>query len=145
MVDQIGNDQSLLRDGHGAGQRHHDETVLVASHGFQNFSAFPHLPPGECGVAHGADEVIYGVDLREIERLQRNQLVGNGIVEFAINALAVRLVMFLGQDSPRQIGSLIIPSVRRYPKSRSPLFILKRVPPLAAEAARSERHHESIE
>jgi hypothetical protein len=47
------------------------------------------------------------VDLRQIERLQRNQLVGNGIVEFAIDAFAVRLMMFFGQASPRQTTAVI--------------------------------------
>ena len=101
VVNQIGDHQPLLGDGHRARQRHHDETLFVARHGFQHVGAFAHLPPGECRVAHRADQVIHGLDLRQVERLQRYQLVGNGIVQFALNAFAVRFVVFVAQRSPR--------------------------------------------
>ena len=87
VIDEVGDHQALLGDGHRAGQGHHNEAFLVARHGFQHVGAFANLASGEGGVAHGADKVIHGLDLRKIERLQRYQLVGNGIVQLRARCL----------------------------------------------------------
>ncbi len=58
MVDQIGDDQALLRYRHRAGKGHDDETVFVAGHGFKHVGAFADLASGEGGVAHRCDQVI---------------------------------------------------------------------------------------
>ena len=102
VINEVGDDQSLLGHRHGAGQRHHHETIFVARHGFQHLSALAHLPSGKRGVAHGTDQVIHGAGLRQIERLQRNQFVGNGIVQYAIQAFAVTLVLLVTHHSPRR-------------------------------------------
>ena len=95
VINQIGDHQSLLGDGHRSREGHHDKTIFVASHGFQDIGAFADLATGECRIAHRADQIIHGFDLRQIERLQRYQLVGDGIVKFALNTFAVRLMVFV--------------------------------------------------
>ena len=100
-IDQFGDDQPLLGDGHRARKGHYDEAFFVARHRFQHVGAFAHLAAGKSGVAHGPHQVIHGVDLRQIQRLQRYQLVRNRIVQLAINSFAVRLVLVVHSGSPR--------------------------------------------
>ena len=49
-------------------------------------------------------QVVHRLDLRQVKRLQRYQLVGDGIVQFAFNAFAVGFMMFVGQNSPALKG-----------------------------------------
>ena len=87
-VDQLRDDQPLLGDGHGAGKRHHDESVFVERHGFEYVGRFPQLPAGECRLRHGTHQAINGMNLREIERLQRDQPVFDGIVQITVFAFS---------------------------------------------------------
>ena len=70
LLDEIGDDQPLLGDRHGAGESHDDEAILVARHCLQHVGGFADLAAGEGRVCHGANQVVDGVDLREIERFE---------------------------------------------------------------------------
>ena len=88
-IDEFGDDESLLGHGHGAGQGHYHETILVARHGFEHVGGFADLASGEGGLAHGAHQVVDRVHFLEIERLQRNQPVLNRIVQLALDSGAI--------------------------------------------------------
>ena len=81
--------KSLLGDGHGAGKSHDDETVLVARHGLQHVGGIADLAAGEGGLRHGADEVVNRVDPGEVERLERDEFVADGVVQLAFDAGAL--------------------------------------------------------
>ena len=111
-IDQFGDDQALLGHSHGSGQGHHYETVLVAGHGFQHVDGFTQLPAGERSLGHGPQQVIDRMHFLEIERLQRNQLVFNRIVQMALHSRAVMIIMFQ-----------IAPPVAKHYFTRSPQAI----------------------
>jgi len=96
-VDQVGDDQSLFGHGHRPRERHHHEAVFVAGHGFEHVGADTDLPRTEGRVAHRGDQVVDGLDFRKIEGLQRDEFVGNRIVQFAVDARA--LMMFIVHKS----------------------------------------------
>ena len=79
-VDQLGHD-------HGSGQCHDDKSVFVERHGLENVGGLAELAPGEGGLGHCAHQAVDRVDLGEIERLQRNQAVFDGIVQMTVFAL----------------------------------------------------------
>src|SRR4029077_20209927 len=85
-------DQALLGNRHGARQRHDDEALFVTSNGLEHVSRFPELASGERGLRHGAYQIVDRPDLAEIERLQRNQPVFNGVVQLAVDARSVVVV-----------------------------------------------------
>ncbi len=89
-VDQVGDDQSLLGHGHGAGQRHHHETVFVHGHGLKHVGRLAQLPARERSLGHGTHQVVDRAHFREIQRLQRNQPVFDRVVQMAILPLATR-------------------------------------------------------
>jgi hypothetical protein len=74
---------------HGAREGHDDETFLVTGHGFEHVGSFAKLASSEGGVRHGAYEVVYGRDLAQVERFERDEAIGNGIVKFALDACAL--------------------------------------------------------
>ena len=95
LIDQIGDDQSLLGDRHGAGEGHDDEAILVTRHGLQHVGGLPDLASGEGGLRHGAHQVVDRADPWKIERLQRDQLIADGVVQLALDARAFRIVFMI--------------------------------------------------
>ena len=93
-IDQLSDDQPLFGDRHRAGQGHDHEAVLVAGHGFEDVDGLTQLPAGECGLGHGAHQVVDRMHFPEIERLQWNQPVLDWIVQMALHTGAVMIVMF---------------------------------------------------
>ena len=89
---EIGDDQALLGDRHGAGQSHDDETILVTGHCLQHIGGFSDLAASEGSFCHGAHQVVNRADLGEIERRKRNQLIADGVMQFALDASAFRVV-----------------------------------------------------
>ena len=57
-VNQLSNDQTLLRDRHRAGQSHHHEAILVASHGLEHVGGFTKLATSEGSLRHGAYQIV---------------------------------------------------------------------------------------
>ena len=88
-IDQLGDHQALLGHGHRAGECHDDEAFLVARHGLEHVGSFAELAAGKRGPGHGAHQVVDGVNLAGIERLQRNQPVRYRIVQLAVDARAL--------------------------------------------------------
>ena len=88
-IEEIGDDESLLGDGHGAGEGHDDESLAVAGHGFQHVGGVADLASGEGGAAHGADEVVHRVDAGKVEGFEGDEFVGDGIVQLALDAGAL--------------------------------------------------------
>lgn len=80
-VDQVADDQPHLAHGQRPGKGHHYEAVLVARHGFQHVGGVAHLASGVGRLPHGADQVVHRLDLREVERLHRRQLVLHRVVQ----------------------------------------------------------------
>ena len=81
--DEIAEDETHFADGEGAGEGHDVETILVASHGFEDVGGVTDLASGVGGVAHGADEVVDGFNFGEIEGKDGAEFVFYGIVEDA--------------------------------------------------------------
>ena len=79
--DEIAENESHFGDGEGPGERHDDETVFVAGHGFEDVGSVTDLASGVGGVAHGANEIVNGFDGGEIEGVDGTELVFHGIVE----------------------------------------------------------------
>jgi hypothetical protein len=71
-IDQLGYDQTLLGHGHRAGEGHDHEAFFVARHSLQHVGGFAELAACKRSLRHGAHEVVDGVNLGEIERLQRD-------------------------------------------------------------------------
>ena len=63
--------------------------------GFEHVGSFAELTSREGSVRHRAYQIIDRRDLAQVERFERYQAVGNGIVEFAVNALAFFVNSFL--------------------------------------------------
>ena len=87
-IDQLGNHQSLLGHGHRAGERHDDEAFFVARHGLQHIGSFAELAAGKRRLGHRAHQIVDGMNLAEIQRLQRNQTIGYRIVQLAVDSRA---------------------------------------------------------
>ena len=79
-LDQVGDDQSLLGNGHRAGKGHDHKAILVAGHGFENVSSLTDLAPSEGSLRHCNHQIVNGAHVGEIQRLERNQLVFNRVV-----------------------------------------------------------------
>ena len=62
VLDQVGNNQTLLGDGHGTRESHHDEAIFVASHGLEHVGSFADLASGERSFRHGAHQIINRAD-----------------------------------------------------------------------------------
>ena len=97
--DQIAKDQTHFADGERAGKSHDHETFFVASHRFQHIGRVANLPAGIGGLSHGPDHVIDGADPGKIERVNRSELVGDGIVQYA-----TRNAFFLCHALASQVG-----------------------------------------
>ena len=87
-IDQLRNHQALLGHGHRAGKRHHNEGILVARHGFEHVGRLAELASRKRGVRHRAHQIVDGMDLAQIERLQRNQPISHRIVQFSVDPCA---------------------------------------------------------
>src|SRR5437899_1736347 len=87
-IDQLGDHQALLGDGHRTGERHDDEAVLVARHGLQHIGSFAELAARKRRLGHRAHQVVNGMNLAEVERFQRNQTIGHRIVQPAVDTRA---------------------------------------------------------
>jgi hypothetical protein len=84
----------LLGNGHGASKGHHHKTLLIAGHRFQHVGSFSDLAASESGFRHGAHQTVNGADFAEVERLQRDELILNRIVQLALDPRAIVIAMF---------------------------------------------------
>src|SRR5437868_3710464 len=57
-IDQFGNHQALLGNGHRASKSHYDKAVFVARHGLQNIRGLAKLTPCKRGLRHGTHQVV---------------------------------------------------------------------------------------
>src|SRR5208283_1176601 len=96
--DEIAEDQPHFPDGESAGESHDDETVLIASHGFENVGSITDLSGGVGGVAHGADEIVYGVTLGQIEGKDGAEFVFDGIVKNATRDCFIPMLRHRGSS-----------------------------------------------
>ena len=79
--DEVAENQAHFADGHRAGKGHDHETVFVARHGLENIGGIADLAGGEGGLAHGADEIVDGVDARKIERENGSETIFDRVVK----------------------------------------------------------------
>jgi hypothetical protein len=103
-IDQFRDDQSLLRNGHRPSQRHHDKAIFIERHRLKHISALADLSSGERRAAHRPNQIVYAVDLGEIQRFQRHQLVRDRIVEYAFDTFALIVLVLVAQNSPRGLA-----------------------------------------
>ena len=57
-VNQLGNNQALLRYSHRPGQGHDYETILIARHGFEHIGSFAKLAASEGSLRHRAHQIV---------------------------------------------------------------------------------------
>ena len=69
------------------GEGHHDKSVFVERHGFEDVGGLAQLATGEGGLGHCAHQAVDRMDLAQVEGLERNQAVFDGIVQMAVFAL----------------------------------------------------------
>jgi len=81
--DEIAEDESHFAYSESSGESHDDETVLVASHGFEDIGGVADLPGGVGGVAHSANEIVDGVTFGEIEGKDGAEFVFDRVVKNA--------------------------------------------------------------
>ena len=110
-IDQFGNHQALLGDGHCARQSHNDKAVFVTCHRLKHVGGFAELAAGECGFRHRPHQIVNGMHSSEVERLQWNEPVLDGIVQLAVNAGAVMAVLIHGVPRGRCEELLYLNSV----------------------------------
>jgi hypothetical protein len=110
-INQFGDDQPLLGHGHGSGQGHDDERILVESHGLKHVGGLTQLASGKGGLGHRPDQAVDRIDLAEIERLERNQAVLDGIVQVPIFALTAGRVSLMRMVLLRMILWIALVSV----------------------------------
>ena len=56
-------------------ESHDDEGLLVARHGFEDVGGVADLASGEGRAAHGADEIVNGVDFGKVEGIEGDEFV----------------------------------------------------------------------
>jgi hypothetical protein len=96
--DEIAKDESHFADGESAGESHDNETVLVASHGFKDVGGVADLPGSVGGIAHGANEIVDGVTLGEIEGKNGAEFVFDGIVKNAARDCFIPMLRHRGSS-----------------------------------------------
>jgi len=97
-LDKIAEKEAHFADGHRAGEGHDDKAVLVSRHGFEHIRGVADLPAGECRPSHSADEIVDGVDARQIKRKNRNQAIFDRVMQDA-----ARRALFLCHSVPSQV------------------------------------------
>ncbi len=87
-INELGHDQALLGDRHGACQSHYNERVVVERHRLQDVSRFAKLTARESRLGHGSHQSIDRRHFRQIQRFQRNQAVLDGIMQMSVFAFS---------------------------------------------------------
>jgi hypothetical protein len=90
---------------------------LIASHGLEHVGSFAKLAAGERRFGHSANQVVDGTNFAEVERLEWNEAVGYGVVQFAVDACA--FLVMVGAMAPGFCGTLVFQG----PASRGELIL----------------------
>ena len=79
VLDHVGKHQTHFGDGHGAREGAHHEAVRIGDHVVQHVGGLAEAAPTEGGPAHGLHEVREALDVRQVERDGRVQLVRKAV------------------------------------------------------------------
>ncbi len=94
--DEVAKDETHFANGESAGKSHDHETVLIASHGFEDIGGIADLSGSVGGVTHGTNEIVDGADFGKIEGKNGAELVLHRIVQ---DAARDGFLGFLGHES----------------------------------------------
>ena len=77
-LDHLAEDEPLLGDRHGAGDRDHPEAVRVSHHRFERVGGFPQSAPAERGVRHRGNQRVDAVESPYVEGHERFEAIVAG-------------------------------------------------------------------